>query len=230
MWLRKDLFILILPANKIPSRKKSFRDWLTPVECLCECVCVLLVFMRRTKMETDAVEAFRGLMFRYRAIGSVSHAISVWMCARVYKMHFRTHPTHTDLTAAHLSVSVHRTHSLFSREMNLYGFSAVDVDGRKSKCACVLSLFLLFWNENDGIFLFHVTAKCLHNCACTPDLQCCNFWAFCFQYLKGIVNLKWKILSFSHPRAVTNMYDFRLSVEHKSLVGCSFFSLPYNIS
>lgn len=42
-------------------------------------------------------------MFRYRAIGSVSHAISVWMFVCVYNMHFWTRPTHTDLTAAHLS-------------------------------------------------------------------------------------------------------------------------------
>lgn len=140
--------------------------------------------MRRTKTETDAVEAFRGLMFRYRAIGSVSHAISVWMCVRmcvcvsiICTFGLIQH-THTLIWLQHIyPVSVYRTHSLFSRETNHYGFSAVDVEGHRSKCACVFSLFLLFRNENDGIFLFHVTAKRLHNCACTPglDLQCCNF-------------------------------------------------------
>lgn len=226
MWLRKDLFILILPANKIPSRKKSFRDWLTPVECWCECVCV---YMRRTKMETNAVEAFRGLMFRYRAIGSVSHAISVWMCVRVsIKCTFGL-IKHTPIWPQHIyqCLCTELTHCSPVKWTFMDSVLWTSTDAKASARVClVFSSF--FWNENDGIFLFHVTAKRLHNCACTPDLQCCNFWAFCFQYLKVIVNLKWKILSFSHPRAVTNMYNFLLSVKHKSLVGCSFFSLPYN--
>ncbi len=127
-------------------------------------------------METDAVEAFRGLMFRYRAIGSVSHAISVRMCACVSIICTFGLILHTLIWPQHIyPVFVHRTHSLFSRETNHYGFSAVDVEEHhRSKCACV---FGLFRNESDGIFLFHVTAKRLHNCACTPglDLQCCNF-------------------------------------------------------
>lgn len=83
---------------------------------------------------------------------------------------------HTLIWSQHIyPVSVHRTRSLFSRETNHYGFSAVDVEGHRSKCACVFSLFLLFRNENDGIFLFHVTAKRLHKCAPGLDLQCCNF-------------------------------------------------------
>ncbi len=46
---------------------------------------------------------------------------------------------HTLIWLQHIyPVSVHRTHSLFSRETNHYGFSAVDVKGHRSKCVCVL--------------------------------------------------------------------------------------------
>lgn len=148
---------------------------------------------------------------------------------------------HTLIGPQHIyPASVHRSHSLFSREKNLYGFSAVDVGGHRSKCVCkcVFSLFSIFENENDGIFLFHVTAKRLHNCACTPgfDLQCCNFGLSVLSILrvKFIRNGKFchflTLMTFQ-----TFFFLFALSSKHKvrhlaECSCCSFASIVQGLS
>lgn len=106
--------------------------------------------------------------------------VSVNVCMCLYKCTFGL-IQHTRTGPQHISpASVHRTRLLFSSEKNQYGLSAVDVKGHKTeasggRCVCVELLLgefrlFLFLNENDGIFIFHVTAKCLHNCVCLVSL------------------------------------------------------------
>lgn len=86
--------------------------------------------------------------------------------------------------------SVHRTHSLFT------AVKWTPKDTKASVCVRVcVCVFSSFSEKKISFSSTWLTAKRLHNCACTPglDLQCCNYGLSVFEHLKGIVHPKWKI-------------------------------------